>query len=723
MEKTAPRRRRSRLPKSAKPRRRARNGLGQASHPLRLNRLVLDAEPAEHFWHGPVVYDATHQRFWRFFSSGWHHGASYGSALQAEWSRDGFLSDRNTVTVSNETRVELSPQFGVAHVFPSGRVGIFIMGRSASALCFRFHYTDDGRTWGKIDVAAAARESLVPTGEMFTLPGGDVVLYGYGDYAGAGTSGLKYLRITGEGAAFTAGKCWASNPAFSHVEATVVKKSDAQWIAYGRDGRSGTGVGYVAWCSSSTNGIDFSAPTESGVNLGANPIKAIYRAAGDELWIYGCFRGRYEGPGGAYADGASGYGTPVGQRDGLAVMKTRFASAFAARGVVPVADRRWVDFEELPARATGQIQYTKDDRDRFWAVVSCLEDLNVGVNGDPQTTQMNVLLTPATPVVPRLQDGAPVPNVLHNPFFRRRFSTSGAKGVAAQLTDRWHWNGNGVATVNVQFPAVTDEMRKLIPGRPAYGMSLSSAGAGFAELHQEFPGQAAIKAFADRTATIEIWLSGDLPSNAPQMQVQFLFGTGGAAGAGYAAVNVPLHASPGGNGLWRVRRKFVMPTADGATFGSGCRVRVALVKSGPGGTLAWATTFYAGKLAFATHYSRIDRPDETEEDLLLDRYRQGIQLRAQQVLGPAHAPGTNVAVLPLVYPPMIARPTSATFLAAAAENDFKVNGNNCNANTTVTAESETRGYIRMEATVASGAYYPCVVGDATDPFIVLATGL
>jgi hypothetical protein len=276
----------------------------------------------------------------------------------------------------------------------------------------------------------------------------------------------------------------------------------------------------------------------------------------------------------------------------------------------------------------------------------------------------------------------------------------------------------------VQFPAVSDEMKRLIPGRPERAMSVSSAGANFANVHQVHVGSDALSRFSDRTLSLQIWLSGDIPDGL-MFQCTFDFGGGG----GSAAVNtsVLLHAKPYTNGLYRIRRKLVLPTTFGKTIGtgtglSGPRVTFSL-KAGNSGNATWATTFYCIKGALSQDYDAIERPEPIAEDALLDRFLEYIQFEASQLLGAAHCPGTGVATRFLPWQPKIVRPATAIFRNPAV-GDFVVNAIDSGATNTIVVDSARSGYIRVEPpALVSGAFYPMTVGAGANPLAVIDTGI
>lgn len=681
-------------------------------YPLKLNKLELLRAPGQHFWSGPIIFDAARRRWWVFFSSGWHHGASYGSSLQVMWSRDGFAQDRNAATIAMQDGWEWTPQFGVATVFPSGRVGIVIYGRSSSTSAVKFFYSDDGATWSKTDLSPSV--AIVPTGEMHTLPNGDKILYGYGTVSGV--TQMTYITIHDEGASFTSGACFASSPSAALAEPTVFEIGVNKWGMLARRDDSDQTTAYNAWGATSTDGTTWTTPVDSGVELGANPVKGIVDDWGT-LWIHANFRGTFQSPDDASDSGtADGYGTPAGKGDVLGVMRTNALDFFNAGGVVTAGDRSWIEQDPWPVRNTGQINYCRDDLGKYWAIASTQELLRS--NTDPAAEQMVMLLTPSAPVTPRIKATPTSYNELHNPFFRQRNASAGTTGTGKSfVTDRWLWDGNGSATATISFPTVSDEMRRLIPGRPNVAMGISSTGAAFSKLYQQRFGRAAVAHYSDRIGWLQLWLSGTIPANLYFVS-SIDFGTGGSTSV--STQTKLAGAEPltiGGTPLYRIARKVLLPSTDGKTFGSSTpTIQFALQDATSGGAHAWGCTLFAAKLSLNPDLDEIEYPDIEVENDLLDRYTEYRAFAANELVNVGWAPGAGVAVCALPWKQKVKTPVGTVLSPAAG--DFVVNGINSDNATTIITPSLANGQLRMNCSgLASGAPYQVLAGSSAPPTI------
>lgn len=695
-------------------------GRSQIGHPLRGDRRELCRAPGEHIWSGPIVYDPIRFRWWHFFSSTWHHGPSYGAGLQVHWSEDGFQHDDNPQDIISEVGWEYQAAFGSATVYPSGRVGIVLFARSVSTSKMLHAYTDNGSTWVIVNFTPSI--ALVPVGVMQDIATGVKAAYGYG--SPRGKEEPIWLTIMNEGSSssdFASGTCYALAPSVDIAEPTVFKIGTNQYGMLGRNDASDSTTAFNAMGSISTDGKNFSAPVDSGVRLGFNPVTGIVDDTG-VLWGYSVFRGAFQDPGDpGYAGITPDSGSPIPAGDSFGVVKTPAATFFANSGVFPVGDRVWVAVDQMPARNTGSIYYCRDTQGNYWATAGAQEILLI--DADPAAEMMAILFSPTKPIIPRMVAYAPCENELDNSYFRQRLAlagtlanTGGAIG-GVQATDRWFWDGHTVSTAAITFPDIGDDIRRLVPGRPNTGLGIASAGGQFCNLNQTRLGKGEIQRFSDRIGWFQLFVQGAIPFGL-SFQALYNFGSGGSTSV---ALNTSLGHAPVVDGLYHIRRKILFPSTEGVSWGTDPYVTFRLIDTGVTNN-TWACTLIAAKLGLSPDYDPIIRPIEADEDLVLDKYLEYQQFTAGQFLGTAWAPGAAVATIPLQWEKKVAIP--APFIRAPAVGDFVVNGTNSDNATTIIDNARDRGTLRMNITaLSSGAPYPCSAAASSPPLLVIPTGI
>ncbi|MEL7237577.1 MAG: hypothetical protein AAGK78_01850, partial [Planctomycetota bacterium] len=610
-------------------------------HPLDIDVQELFNAPGMHRWHGPIVYDATRRRHWLFFGEGYKHGHSPAGMLRVAWSEDGFSSAPEIIDIHADAALQYSPQFAAATVYPNGRVALAIYVYDATGNHgVKWITTDDGAAWSHTDVSLTA--PIVIGGEFHEMADGSRVAYGYG---GTPTE-PSYFRVVGGDTgspAFYSATCCPAPPVGGMSEPRVVRLNDTQWLMYGRDDRSTEATPYNARVAWSTDGLAFSAPNDSHLPLGSNPLAVIKR--GRRFYFYALSRGDFlSGPGDA--DRAGGYGSALGHLDRLLVHDVDIDVHWAQAGIFQPGNRTWRVARDLPRRATGQIHWCTDDAGRFWANASVGEILIE--NGDPAAEQSIVLFTPNRAITTATARQSSV-NLLDNPTFDRR-----DYGVNAALADgffapRWQWRGNGAAA-NVQMPIVPAATARLLPFGQHEAVSISSSGAAFSAIEQVTPGAAYMQQVSEQTATLQLWASGFVPS-VMTLQIVFDFDNGQPP----VSKSYVMPGTPGGFGLTCFRVRFLFPSAAGVSLGAVPKVTFSL-KAGGTGSLGWGLTLYRAHVALGAEYPELEPVDRVAHAAVLDRYRERIDLAQHHELGIASIPSNGNGQFGLAWGPKVATP-------------------------------------------------------------------
>jgi len=544
-------------------------------NPLDGNSWISYGDGKTHYWFFGMVYVESTGVTIALISPSYRHDTGISAPLNIIYSDDKGQSWYGEKTIHTVDSWDMAD--ACMTIMGSNRIGIFASLRDASSNYRNdFIYSDDnGTTWTVSESEIASPNGFMVYGGLLPYPavagGHDTtgfIAYGYL------STNTYYSATTDNGTTWTAAT--ATHTALSLVEPSVVRvPGETKWVSFLRKNLNNMLI------STSTDMKTWTAPTDTGIDLGSNPVTAYVDSG--RVYVYMFMRD---------------FDASISEQNDLLLIEDDVSAVYDASDFTNASIRKISTGTE---RAIGYMTILPIEQDFIWAYLAG------EYGGSTSVRASSFIVSGSTRRAPSVSLGqvrqlAVGQNILRNPtfeFWSRGTSFAGITAIT-KVADGWVINPSG-STITASRVELAVEDSRLLPFAGRYAIDISATADDYISLYQDQFGESELYRLADSQITLQVYGLGDVPTG---LFGQVLFHYDGSADV---STTVNFQVAEGTDKLWRATATIKSATLEGKTIGASPYVRIIVASAS--GSAAWDAQICGVKAEigeYATAFPPID---------------------------------------------------------------------------------------------------------------------
>lgn len=502
------------------------------AHPISGNMGVILDDGVTHFWCHEMLHSTATGKTMLFVKHAYRHAASLTAPLYMYVSEDKGLSFKSTKIIYNRRNYDIAEVRG--EIMQGGRIGLFLTVRDASsAYTNDFIYSDNnGLTWTVLTNVCSGHFSY---SDVLQSPFNASTYYVYGYIGG----NLQIAKTINNGLNWTNTTVTLTGVGVS--EPSVVKlPNQNKWLMFIRTTTD-------MFISTSTDMESWTAPVNSGLLLGNNPVQAFIENG--KLFVYLFIRDMQE---------------TLGKQNDCLLLIDDYDyvynnKSFSNKNLNPA-------FTGID-RSLGYIRVRKTNMGNIFTLNAAEYDGSTNASSSSSVLiGGNYLNYVPTPKVAK-------PNFLRNgkfDFWSRGNTFTGSENF--KCCDSWWVNTSG-STVTASKYTVPNDISQSLPFRPKYGLKLVATPEDYVGLLQYDYSDSALQSTQSQILTVQIWGVGDIP----ELEAGFMqyFGATGSPLVQNAGYKFEL-SNTGLDKMWSGVARIPVPSIGGKDVQDGSYFRLAL---------------------------------------------------------------------------------------------------------------------------------------------------